>query len=105
MAILCNALYSSARYRKTEHGGVALDCKYCGHLGGDCLRHLLVCDQICLALNVHCGRIRLPMQEQDALRFFCRFDQRWFDQVRKRAALAVFIVTIYQEVESHVDFR
>ena len=103
--LLVNGLNTSARYRNTEHGGPVLDCKFCGHLGGDSLWHLVTCPQLALAVIEMFGLRRLPTDEGDGIRYFCWIDQPDIQEMKRRALLADFYVKCYQEVETLSDFR
>ena len=96
--IMCNGLNTSARYRNTAHGGLLLDCKFCWHIGGDNVRHYLVCPRCRSAFEEEFGPLRLPVLEEDGVAFFCWADQPNSMEIRARAILADLIVKAYQEM-------
>ena len=102
--IMCNGLNTTARYRNTAHGGLLLDCKFCWHIGGDNLRHFLVCPQLRLALEDVFGNLRLPVTVEQGIAFFCWIDKPSFLETSARAILADFIVKAYQEIEESMNF-
>ena len=104
LKVMCNGLNTSSRYRNTSTGGLELDCKFCYHLGGDNLRHLLSCPQVSLALADAAGYHDLPLDENIAVRFFCWLDTPSAEQMKIRAVIVDFIVKAYQQVPENACF-
>ena len=93
---LMNALNTSRRYRNKKHGGLIVDCPFCGHLGGDDLFHILSCPNVNGQIRERWYKLETPKDDKQALQYYSLLDRPNKEQAMIRFILCDLVFKAYQ---------